>query len=203
MILWHKNVKLDNKIYNQLKTEIKSDIFYHGDMYTTYFKHDLFDKTNIIQKYYEDLISDLMVGLSLKTRTDYVWYWWAQLYNSNTSGHDIHDHFNGYEHISWVHFVETPIQRCFYLLNDNNEKYYPEKQNSGDFISFPAWAKHGVDKVVDDGFDRLIVAGNIEINHFKLFGEGKKYDIKLEDFNEDYIIWKKNKKSENLINFIN
>jgi len=200
MILWRKNIKLDSVVYDQLKNEIKSEIFYYGDMYTTYFKHNLFDQTKIIQQCYDNLISDLMFGLSLKERTNYHWYWWAQLYNSNTSGHDMHDHFNGYEHLSWVHFVDIPKQKCFYFINNEREKHYPLEQNAGDFIAFPAWAKHGVDKVVDDGFDRLIVAGNVEINHFKLFGEEKGYDLELEEYNDESIIWKKVKRKIKFIN---
>lgn len=200
MILWRKNIVLDTSIHNKLQTELKSEIFYHkgiDNLYTSYNKQDLFDKTGVIGNYYNTLISDVMIDLSLYERTSYIVKWWAQLYNSNTTGHGDHDHFSGYEHVSWIHFVSTPAkQKCFYFSNDKNEKHYIDHQSSGDFIVFPSWAKHGVDKVVDDNFDRLVVAGNVEIQSFHICKSDSNYKLTLQPpkrAHQNLIVWRSEK----------
>ena len=200
MILWRKNIVLDTSIHNRLQTELKSEIFYNesiDNLYTSYRRKHLLSKTEDIDNYYNTLISDMMIDLSLYKRTSYITTdWWAQLYNSNTNGHADHDHFSGYEYISWVHFVNIPQQKCFYFINDKNEKYYIDHQSSGDFIAFPSWAKHGADKVVEDNFDRLIVAGNIKIESFNIFKSDGDYKLTLQPSNVDdknLIVWKSEK----------
>lgn len=194
MILWRKNIPLDNSIHNQLVKELKSETFYESseNLYTSYRKSNLFDQTGIIGKYYDSLISEIMSDLSLKERSNYTMRWWAQLYNSNTAGHNDHDHFTGYECVSWVHFVNTPKQKCFYFINDKNEKFYIDHQSSGDFIVFPSWAKHGAEKVIEDNFDRLIVAGNIGMQYIRNV-EGK-YNLVLQPpkiAHQNLIVWKR------------
>ena len=48
-------------------------------------------------------------------------------------------------------------------MNDNFEKNYAGKQDTGHFYVYPPWRVHGVDKVEEEDGERLIVAGNISL----------------------------------------
>ena len=48
-------------------------------------------------------------------------------------------------------------------MNDEQEKNYYGKQDSGHFYAWPPWRIHGVDRVEEENINRLIVAGNISL----------------------------------------
>ena len=122
-----------------------------------------------VERYYHDLIAGVLHRLGLKERASVYSTKWCQVYNNSMGGgHPPHSHYGGSELFSWVHFVETPAdQKCFYFLDTDHNKYYPDTQNSGDLIIFPSWAMHGVDKVEIGGVNRTVVSGNIICNKYK------------------------------------
>lgn len=122
-----------------------------------------------VEQYYCDLIAGVLGRLGLRGRAEVYDTKWCQVYNNSMGGcHPPHSHYGGSELFSWIHFVETPVdQKCFYFLDTDHNKYYPDIQNSGDLIIFPPWAMHGVDKVETDGVNRTIVSGNIICNRYK------------------------------------
>ena len=115
--------------------------------------------------FYGEIIRDMMGDLGMYKRCAYKYSLWVQMYNSTTTTHDVHEHYRYGEIISWVHFIQTPRQKCFYFLNDREEKIYP-KQNSGDIIAWPPWLLHGVDLVRRNNFDRIIASGNIALTSY-------------------------------------
>ena len=86
---------------------------------------------------------------------------WGQLYKKDLRAKiDIHNHYMTPNNLlSYVHFIKTPPQKCFYF-QVGDEKIYPETQNESDLIVFPSYASHGVDTMTC-GTDRFVVAGNV------------------------------------------
>ena len=86
---------------------------------------------------------------------------WGQLYKKDLRGKiDIHNHYMTPNNLlSYVHFIKTPPQKCFYF-QVGDEKIYPETQNESDLIVYPSYASHGVDTMTC-GTDRFVVAGNV------------------------------------------
>jgi hypothetical protein len=125
--------------------------------------------TESVEEFYYDLIAGVLDRLGLRGRAAVYATKWCQVYNNSMGGcHPPHAHYSGSELFSWVHFVEAPVdQKCFYFLDTDHNKYYPDTQNSGDLIVFPSWALHGVDKVQDPELNRTIVSGNIICNRYK------------------------------------
>lgn len=151
----------------------KEKFIINESYYSSYF--DLKDSDNysnysnkILIDFYDLKIKEAMKKFGLYHRSKYRWEMWIQIYDKNVGGHCEHDHFSGTGMISWVNFVQTPTQKCFYFLDSQNNKNYPD-QDSGQLIFFPSWVSHGVDKTHSDG-DRIVIAGNI---HFEeLFSDG-------------------------------
>jgi hypothetical protein len=166
MIIWKNNYSVSEEIELELKNFIKQEKFFdpEDELYTTFFDEE---KPAILGDYYDPIVNNMMSDLGIAHRTRYICKPWIQLYNSKTKGHERHDHFSGSEFISWVHFLKVPTQKCFYFMDSYGNKIYPEYQSSGDFICFPSWAFHGVDKVEEDNFDRIIVSGNIIIKYYE------------------------------------
>ena len=92
-------------------------------------------------------------------------YFWLQVYEPGSSGHDIHDHWSGNEMFSWVHFLK-PVNKSFHFLVEG-QKVYPKRQNPGDFIVFPSWALHAVDGNDTDD-ERVVIAGNVMMDSFNV-----------------------------------
>ena len=86
---------------------------------------------------------------------------WGQLYKKDLRAKiDIHNHYMTPNNLlSYVHFIKTPPQKCFYF-QVGDEKIYPETQNESDLIVYPSYASHGVDTMTC-GTDRFVVAGNV------------------------------------------
>ena len=77
-----------------------------------------------------------------------------------------YSYFLGKEIISFNHIIDASNNKCFYFLDDDNNKIYPDQQESGDFFAWPPWRIHGVDKVQEPNVNRLIVAGNIWLDSY-------------------------------------
>lgn len=170
MLIHHRNKKLDQSLVEELCNHFIDDkyLFPSKDapdkIYSTFKcgeeNLDLFPKD--VEYFYNILIKEVLVTLGLLGRASCTNMKWCQIYNSDTSGHPVHAHFSGEELFSWIHFVKAPKQKCFFFVDSNSQKIYPENQNSGDLIVFPSWAMHGADPVeVSDNENRIIVAGNI------------------------------------------
>ena len=169
-VIWNKNKKLPKEAHkklvvrmNEYKLQPVSDTkkkFYtsYDGMNTSVQSQELYE---VLNPYYSNLVKDIIDDVGLRHRIEYNFKWWVQMYRSDTTTHGAHHHFYQQSTIlSWVHFIQSPRQRCFYFLNSNDEKIYPQ-QKSGDIIVFPSWAVHGVDTVKRRNFNRIIVAGNI------------------------------------------
>ena len=171
MIIWRKNKKLPQELMNRTKSSIEKNHLIKSKYFTTYSYTALQDGNvnSTLVKYllpfYNETIKEMMIDLGMYDRCGYTYSLWAQMYNSTTTTHNVHQHYGHGEIISWVHFIQTPRQRCFYFLNGRNEKIYP-KQNSGDIIAWPPWLLHGVDPIKRKNFNRIISAGNISLTSY-------------------------------------
>jgi len=165
MIILQEECVPPEKEIEDVKRHYKQEKFIiDGDYYSSYYDQDNSDQysNRVLVDFYSRKIEDAMKKFGLYHRTKYNWQMWIQIYNSTLGAHSEHDHFSGNGIISWVNFVKTPNQKCFYFLDSQNNKTYPN-QNSGQIIFFPSWALHGVDKMESDG-DRIVIAGNIYLN---------------------------------------
>lgn len=189
MIVWNQNINPNKNLLVKILEFINQDKFFNQsyNLYTTYYKDEGLVE---IKNYYSSIIENLMKDLGLHHRSKYNWHYWIQLYNNTLNGHVSHDHFDGSVVLSWVHFIQVSGQKCFYFLNSKNDRYYPDYQSNGDFIVFPPWALHGVDKVKEKEFDRVTVAGNIILNYISC-NKQNHISVKL----NNSILW--NHQSEN------
>jgi len=169
MIVWKHHDKLSDELILKIKNIVKEHFQENNILryYTTYFNKGFTQEYNVLIDYYSIIQKKIMKDLGLFHRAKYHWDFWIQMYNNQTDGHGDHDHFDANTIISWVHFIQAPNQKCFYFIDSDNNKTYPDHQSSGDMIVFPSWMFHGVDKVIEDNFDRLIVAGNISITYLE------------------------------------
>ena len=92
------------------------------------------------------------------------YFFWSQLYQIN-GYHGPHNHAGGKgvdlnAHISWVHFLDVPDQKCFRFTDTKGNILIPDEQSSGDIICFPSWVWHEVVPLETD-YLRLVTAGNI------------------------------------------
>lgn len=153
------NVQLDRECLEKIKNKIKENHFIENEFYTSY--TELSNNYEFIKPFYSDVVENIIKKLGLYHISQYDWEYWIQMYNSNTDSHTIHNHFSGSEIISWVHFVKTTGQKCFYFNGENKTKFYPEDQNDNDLIVFPSYLFHGVDPIIQKNKNRIVVAGNI------------------------------------------
>ena len=160
MIIWRTNQSLSDGLYTEMLESIQSNHKNKNKFYTTFYDENNLDIFGKLVPFYGNIISNMMTDLGLQHISRYQYTVWMQMNNSNTDSHNPHSHFVGMESISWVHFVNVSDQKCFYFQDSNNNKTYPD-QSTGDFIAWPSWAVHGVDKLDHDNFNRIICAGNI------------------------------------------
>ena len=125
MIIWTKNQRLPSDLYHKVTKTIKLN---HNDKekyYTTYFvgaedeKQLSFFKN--LSPFYDELIADMTKDLGVYHKSKYTYTMWMQMSNSDTDSHLIHSHFQGFEQISWVHFINVPDKQCFYFYNSREE----------------------------------------------------------------------------------
>ncbi len=160
------------------------------DFFTSYWgsNESLGKSIQELAPFYSSLVTEMMSDLGLEKSSRYSWTMWAQMYNSTTGSHGVHQHFGGLEIISWVHFLQVPLrQDCFYFQTDHG-KIYPTEQKQGNVVAFPAWRLHGVDPVQTPGENRLVIAGNISLNQYSPVSSGS-FTLVAEDCGERGVIW--------------
>lgn len=134
-----------------------STYFLRNDM-----RHDKVYAGQYVDHMYDLLDDEWFPGAGIKIN------FWTQVYKG--SGHNTHSHFRYNIPLSFVHFIRPSKKDCFhFVLGDRKE--YP-KQEAGDFIIFPSWAKHAIDPCPEDEY-RVSIAGNIVINTF--LGDSARY----------------------------
>ena len=182
MFIWEKNVKMPDNIYKQLIDAIGNETSYYNrydgssgltnatyentqNEYFTSFWDDSFHLEGLYD-FYGEVIKEMMGQLGMWNRSKYHFELWTQRYNIGTTSHLPHDHFSGCEIISFNHIIDATEKKCFYFQDDEENKIYPGKQDSGHFFAWPPWRVHGADKVTEPNVNRLIIAGNISLKEY-------------------------------------
>ena len=166
MLIWSNNIKLSEELKTGILNRIQETLKDNKEFYTSY---SIASVGQFISPYYSKVIEDMMKDLGMYNNTTYVYNLWVQMYNSETTTHEPHSHYgmNGNEIISFTHIIDASKNKCFYFLDDYDNKIYPENQESGDIFAWPSWLMHGVDKVKEPNFNRLIVAGNVALTSYE------------------------------------
>jgi len=165
-IIWDSKIEIPQEQVDLLIKECKENQTNPEKFYSTYLdgKADITFKKES-RKLYKTTIDDILQDFGIWDSCMFYVDYWVQMYSdTNENFHDVHVHYAGAEFISWVHFIHTPEQNCFYFFDGHGKKHYPEKQRSGDFIVFPSWMPHGIEPVIEEGFDRVVVAGNVSMS---------------------------------------
>jgi len=165
MILWSGNYEIEDDLIELVKSQIKdnqSSFDQTFKLYTTYFLSETSSRPEVIfLDYYAKIIQEMTKELSLYHRSQYSFPFWAQLYTNKSKRFEPHDHFSGSEILSWVHFLSDTTKKCFYFIDSDGNKTYPE-QKKGDFIAFPAWTLHAADPPSDK--ERIVISGNVSLS---------------------------------------
>ncbi len=161
MLIWSDNKKLPNNLYKKILNRIEEDYSNRKKFYTSY--KSRVDFTDLLVPYYGNVIEEIMKDLGMFKRSTYNANLWVQMYNSQTTTHEPHQHFTGSEIISFNHIIDASPEKCFYFLNDDGDKIYPGEQKSGDIFAWPPWRIHGVENAKSH---RLIIAGNIMLRTY-------------------------------------
>lgn len=166
--LWTDELILDKNKISDLKQQLKQNSKYHREHhYTSYFTEDVYERPEIIfcEEYKQQIIKFLK-SMNLLDSTTCNFEHWSQLYPAGSGyRHTDHTHFRFDNLFSWVHFVESTDELCFYFRDCNGEQHFIPKQSSGTFVVFPTWAIHGAKGNYSEK-DRLVVAGNISSSEF-------------------------------------
>ena len=166
MFIWSDNIKFPQILHDEVIKRVHQN-YNNKEKYFSSFHESGQKFADILVPYYGNLVKEMMKDLGLYSRTKYLYNVWVQMYNSKTTSHAPHEHFSGKEIISFTHIIDASPKKCFYFLNDNGDKIYPEHQESGDIFAWPPWRRHGVDKVQEPNVNRLIIAGNISIKSYR------------------------------------
>ena len=164
---FHDNVKFSDEDINILKNSLLEEQYKNKDIveHKTSFNHDpSFRPDRFLNKYYKDIIDDITKKVGIYHLSKYDYFFWSQLYEIN-GYHGPHNHAGGKgidlnAHISWVHFLDVPDQKCFRFTDTKGNILIPDEQSSGDIICFPSWVWHEVVPLETD-YLRLVTAGNI------------------------------------------
>ena len=187
MFIWESHIEMPTYLQDRLIKsfdhhnrfwDTKSELFVsQSDEYkapiTTYNNLTHFSRVEGLMDFYSLIIEKMMKDIGMFKRCKYGFEVWAQYYNNKTFGHEPHDHFFGSEIISFNHIIKPSKNKCFYFMNDEKEKNYYGKQDSGHFYAWPPWRVHGVDRVEEENANRLIVAGNVSLFEYVMLN-GKK-----------------------------
>ena len=182
MLIWETHKKMPSDLHDRLVNAIGDDsshyVNYDGhsgvtnatyentqNEYFTSFFDDSF-KIEGLYDFYGEIIKEMMSQLGMWNRSRYEFELWTQRYNIGTTAHEPHDHFSGCEIISFNHIIDATEKKCFYFQDDEENKIYPGKQDSGHFFAWPPWRVHGADKVTESNVNRLIIAGNISLKEY-------------------------------------
>lgn len=175
MILWHKIAHHPSDFVERLEQQIISQ--HNSSRYFTTYNDDtrkndpLLDADLIdhIENFYPFIVQEMLKDVGIFGHLDYTFkrddVYWVQMYNENTTAHTLHNHHGSGAFLSWVHVVKAlPTQKTFFFANSRGQKMYPPHQDTSDIFAFPSWALHGVDKVIESGVNRIIIAGNVHLN---------------------------------------
>ena len=155
----HKNIKFPNEEIDYIISQFKKHQPY-GENYTSY--SNKYCPESIWNKSYDSILANLLEDVGLYQTSVYSYTYWAQLY-VRKSLHTVHHHFDLSNDLSFVHFIKVTDKPLFRFVNLKGDYYLP-KQDEGDLICFPSWLWHEVIPNESDQ-ERLVVAGNIEIEH--------------------------------------
>jgi len=149
-------IKIDNQILSKMSGCVSANfntrILWSGP------------KTWIVISKNKNIIDDITKKVGIYHLSKYDYFFWSQLYLIN-GYHGPHNHAGGKgidinAHISWVHFLDVPEQKCFRFTDTKGNILIPDEQSNGDIICFPNWVWHEVVPLKTD-YLRLVVAGNI------------------------------------------
>ena len=166
MLIWSDNIKLPQNLYDEIVNKIEKNYINREKFYTSFYE-DGYKFSDVLVPYYGNLIEKIMRDLGMFKRTTYKYNLWVQMYNSETTTHEPHEHFTGNEILSFNHIINSSNEKCFYFLDDDNNKTYPDNQQTGDIFAWCPWLMHGVDKVKEPNTNRLIVAGNVWLKTYQ------------------------------------
>ena len=203
MFIWEKNILMPDKLHDRLINAIGMKKSHYvcsngssgltnatyqnvqDDFFTSY--DDASFHVDGLNEFYEEIIKEMMRELGMYDRCRYEYELWTQRYNEKTTSHWPHEHFSGCEIISFNHIIDATEKKCFYFLDDDDNKTYPGIQDSGHFFAWPPWRAHGADKVTEPNVNRLIVAGNVSITEFYSMDE---YKMTCEEPATGVYVWK-------------
>ena len=180
MFIWETNKKMPNDLHKRLVDTVGMEnshyINYDGssgvtnatyknvqdDFFTSY-RDEIDTKIEGLVEFYSEVVKEMMLDLGMYNRSRYEFQLWTQRYSDQTTAHWPHDHFSGCEIISFNHIIDPTEKKCFYFLDDNENKISAGKQDGGHFFAWPPWRVHGADQVTEPNVNRLIVAGNVAL----------------------------------------
>ena len=187
MIIWKRNIDVPESLKSLIFKRIEDNHIDKKKFYTSYlggFGSTTF--SDILVPYYGDIIDGIMKDLGMFKRSRYYYNLWVQMYNSKTDTHSAHSHFGGTEIISFTHILNCSEQKCFYFLDNDDNKIYPD-QKQGDILAWPAWLMHGVDNVKDESLNRLVISGNIALKDY--YGGDTDTSITSSDDGSGHVTW--------------
>ena len=124
MLIWNANKKMPNDLYNQIVSRIEEDYSDRKEFYTSYADKSKVDFTDLLVPYYGNVIEEIMKDLGMFKRSTYNYNLWVQMYDSQTTTHEPHQHFTGSEIISFNHIIDASPEKCFYFLNEYWTLYF-------------------------------------------------------------------------------
>ena len=170
---WYQgNIKSSNDEIKFLKSEI--DLL--GE--TKFAKNNMHISTFFIEQHqrpekkyvevYKEIVEDITKSVGIFHKVTYDVSFWTQLYDKGMT-HNPHHHAlintDWESAISWVHFLDVPVQKCFRFTDTMGNTLIPNEQNNGDIICFPSWVWHEVLPNYSN-MRRLVTSGNIKITHY-------------------------------------
>ena len=204
MFIWEKNILMPDELHERLIDAIgmrKSHYIttngsggltnatyenVQNDFFTSYDDNDF--EVNGLYQFYGQIIEEMMRKLGMHERCFYQYELWTQRYSENTTSHWPHEHFGGCEIISFNHIIDATKKKCFYFLDDDMNKIYPDGQHQGHFFAWPPWRVHGADQVTEPNINRLIVAGNVTLLSMNDFHN---FQLTCEEPAKDVYVWKR------------
>jgi len=173
MIYRSKNLQLSEEDIKYLYDTYKTEEFRRNNYYTGYHRHPNSNSRDSshgnfhderLHKIYAPFVSKSLKeeGLTAPKMLLSFGHIWAQIYTKDfAGGNGVHNHYSDQSTVmSWIHFVDVPVDQDCLFFKIGDEKIYPKEQRSGTIVFFPAWALHGVDPVETQS-DRVVVAGNV------------------------------------------
>ena len=114
MLIWSDNIKLPHNLYDEIVNKIEKNYSNREKFYTSFYE-DGYKFADLLVPYYGNLIEKIMRDLGMFKRTTYKYNLWVQMYNSETTTHEPHEHFTGNEILSFNHIINSSNEKCFYF----------------------------------------------------------------------------------------